>query len=205
MSQYAEIHVYEPYLTCDGLMEWRPLTELTFDRDFLGTRETELVPAAPGEETSGVELLRELSSVRGSRPAARPRSAATVDRESVREIVAHTLGMPAAGLRPRATPIERREADEPTGVVPAGGVNQVTVNQFCDDGKCRGEKKKREFALFKFDDWHWGKGRRRVEDRQVVVPVGSSAGGADVPVTNEPAPTGSSPGSAGGDADVPNP
>jgi hypothetical protein len=37
MSQYAEIHVFEPYLTPEGQMEWRPVTELSFDRQFLGT------------------------------------------------------------------------------------------------------------------------------------------------------------------------
>ncbi len=37
MPRYAEIHVFEPYLTPDGHMEWRPVTELCFDRDFLGT------------------------------------------------------------------------------------------------------------------------------------------------------------------------
>jgi hypothetical protein len=36
LSQYAEIHVFEPYLTPEGQMEWRPVTELCFNRDFLG-------------------------------------------------------------------------------------------------------------------------------------------------------------------------
>lgn len=37
LDQYAEIHIFEPYLTPDGRMEWRPVTELNFSRDFLGT------------------------------------------------------------------------------------------------------------------------------------------------------------------------
>jgi hypothetical protein len=37
MSRYAEIHVFEPYVTPEGQMEWRLVTALSFDRDFLGT------------------------------------------------------------------------------------------------------------------------------------------------------------------------
>jgi hypothetical protein len=36
LDGYAEIHVYEPYLTSDCQMEWREITNLSFYRDYLG-------------------------------------------------------------------------------------------------------------------------------------------------------------------------
>ncbi len=42
LHNFAEIYIYEPYVTCDGKMEWRPVAEHHFVRQFLGTAQNQI-------------------------------------------------------------------------------------------------------------------------------------------------------------------
>jgi hypothetical protein len=44
LPNYAEIHIYEAYLTPDGMMDWRPIAEHTFGRDILGVVNDRMMP-----------------------------------------------------------------------------------------------------------------------------------------------------------------
>jgi hypothetical protein len=100
LEGYAEIHVYEPHVTCDGRMEWVPITDLHFYRDFLGTSRDRLTRTP-------------LTTDIGKK-----------DPEPIKEPAKQTGGT--------------REATALGGgtTTPAGGVNQVNVNQYCPPTGC---------------------------------------------------------------------
>lgn len=126
MIDYAEIHVYEASLGPDGMMTWQPITELSFDRDFIGQRVSEAEYATPSSTTQ----------------------AGTVDPETVRSAVGALFGVPptagAAG--------SRTESGEVGEVAIPGSVVQQQVQVDCDDDHCR--PKTRHFNMFNFGGGH---------------------------------------------------
>jgi hypothetical protein len=56
LPHYAEIHVYDAHLTPLGEMEWREVTNLSFNRDFLGTEQTTREYAPKKTATSLADL-----------------------------------------------------------------------------------------------------------------------------------------------------
>jgi len=131
LDGYAEIHVYEPYLTPDGMMMWRELIPdgLIFDRDYLGaqTTKTSLTPAGPSEQSgkpsNGQPSAAEQTGAAGN-PA--PGRGLAADPGLVRAITANALGIPLANLY----------APEPgtqAGLPAAGTIGQVNVNYGSDE------------------------------------------------------------------------
>jgi hypothetical protein len=154
IPNFAEIHVYEPYLSFDGMMEWREITCLNFDRDYLGQEKT-AVEFAPSVAPS--PLLAPQASLQSGEVQA--------NAQLGRMAVAHVLGIPLESPALSGGSLQAGEVG-----VPAGGVNQIHVE--CGDGK--EDCKPHEFNLFKFGDHgglfhhHQTQERPRIETRAVV-------------------------------------
>ncbi len=140
LVDFAEIHVYEPHLTQEGLMEWCEIVHLQMNRDYLGaktickemaskpaTPPATGTPAAPGAGTQGAAVTPLVDNP-----------------DLARAAVAGVFGLPLNSPALTAVPATGAQGGA-VGGVPAGGVNQIQVD--CGAGGCQPSK---EFNLFKF-------------------------------------------------------
>lgn len=173
LPNFAEIHVYEPFLTCEGAMEWREIVHLCFNRDYLGKEKitADMAPPKAPAPSGGVGLQ---SRAVGAGPA-------PIDPSVARAAVAGVFGLPADTPALRAAPGGLQAG----GVAaPAGGVNQIQVD--CDGGGCG---KAKEFNLFRFDGWCKSKEKPRpvIQNRIVTVDPALIVGAPAAPTPAAPA------------------
>ena len=135
MPQFAQIAIYEPTLMPDGRMEWQPIVDLCFDREYLGS------------EITTVQYAQKMGSTVGTTDSARTRVEAGTESSQVaaldpmiRALIANNYGIDpdSAAIQPAVA------GTQSGGTNSAGGVNQIQVD--CNGG-CGSEKK--EFNLFK--------------------------------------------------------
>lgn len=137
IPDFAEIHVYEPHVTCDGRMEWCEIVNYHFNRQVLGnehkvTTRMPPAPVAPGGLASG------------ERPG--PQPAATVDADVAKAAVARILGVSPA--TPALAPAVALQAGE-RAAAPGGVQVEASANK--------------EFNLFRID----GLGKHHQKPRPV--------------------------------------
>ena len=119
IPDYAEIHVYEPSVTCDGQMVWNEIVNLNFNRDYLGQMKQEACigvqpGAAPVGETQSGE--RRNGPVLSTRP--------TVNEKLARQAVGAIFGVPANSL-----PSGLGETQSGERTAGGGSSSNVSVNK----------------------------------------------------------------------------
>jgi hypothetical protein len=182
LVDFAEIHVYEPNLTPEGMMEWHEITHLQFNRDYLGVK-TVCVDMAPRKEVDGAKPDGGGKPPGGLQGAAVP---PLVDDAVARAAVAGVFGLPAnspalqaapaGGLQGGAVPAGGLQGGA-VGATPAGGVNQIQV----ECGGAGGCQPCKEFNFIKFGGCKKEEPRAKIQNRYL------STGAAIVPGLMPPA------------------
>lgn len=142
LVDFAEIYVYEASLGPEGRMQWLPIAQHTFNRDFIGVQSSDL--ASGGLTQSG--------DIAGS-PGRAPHTGQVADNPVYQQYLAKALGVPAEAIGPGGETQAGALGTLQTGnlpAIPAAGINQVQVD--CGNQECPPSHK--EFNLFRI-------GRRR--------------------------------------------
>lgn len=169
LPNYAEIHVFEPNVTPDGMMTWTEIVALNFDRTILAKERTDadFAPPEPNKKTSNSDAGLQSGTVRG---------------DMARAVVARTLGIPleSAALRPARGELQSGETPVTT---PAGQVTQVHVDcGNCGKSHCRRcreqDHSRARHSLF-------GHRRRPRIERRAVFGFGALTGGTATPSKKE--------------------
>jgi hypothetical protein len=133
LTDFAEIHVFEAHINLEGVMEWRPIADLSFDREYLGVKQVNLrAPMSPVEcvEQVGTPEPEQASMNGGANQSAAAKGEVVVrsrvDANLARTAVAHALGIPidSPALIPGAGVNQAGEAVTGTG----GGMQQINVD-----------------------------------------------------------------------------
>ena len=152
LDNFAEIHVYEPNVTPDGMMVWSEIVCLSFDRHVLGTKECDITttsaPAAASQQTKNVTRAGGLQ---------------TGESALGRAVVANALGIPLDSPALQELSAGGLQSGETGASVPSI-MNQVQVG--CGE-ECKPSK---TVNLFNFGKHHENPRRPRIETRRVIGP-----------------------------------
>jgi len=175
LTNYAEIHVYEPHLTVDGQMCWNEIVTFSFDRQYLGKK---TITAELATTTAAVDK----PAVSAEKPGQTGTTQNTLvgpggsQEQVARNAVSHALGIPLGSPALISTPSNGKLQNELTS---APGVAQVypavgQINVDCDDNCKRPNK---QFNVFNFDGAH----SHRQSERRGRLQTFSLSGGTSAP------------------------
>ena len=165
LTDFAEIRVYEPSLMPDGMMSWQPIAELSFDREYLGSRKVTKTVQHSSSNANNTAL-----------------QSAPITDPTVRSAL-QAVGIPIPNTTvqsPESTGLQSGsgEISTPGTSSSPGNVNQIHI----DCGNCGAcehcqPKTTRHFSLFNFPQLGSQKKRGKVETRFLRgFSVGSGAG-----------------------------
>jgi hypothetical protein len=180
LVNFAEIHVYEPSLTPEGMMEWREIVCLNFNRDYLGLKTASIDLAPRAVPTPPIPLVGPQGGLQGGAVGGLEDPAVT------RALVAGVFGVPPDSAALTVAPGGLQGGA--VGGVPAGGVNQIQVDCGGADkcGPCK------EVNIFRFGGWRKEPAHRaKIQNRAlttspVVIPDGTPPGGGPEVDTKKP-------------------
>ncbi len=181
IENFAEIKVYEPHLTPEGLMEWKQIVDVKFDRDFMGQEVVQTV-ATPLAKPATLKDPKDLKEPKGIGTAGTPGGTAGagaafagVDNELGRAALSAVFG-PGALTAGRPGSLTAGPASAPAAATPAiGGINQIQVGG-------DGHAPSKQFNLFNFGGHKAQPARPVISHRAIVLPEGAAASGARSPL-----------------------
>jgi hypothetical protein len=130
IPNFAEIHVYEPQVSPDGCMSWVEVTSLSFNRDYLGTKQVciERIPTASASG-SGEQQSARIGAGGGLQSA----RTGGISADVARAAVAGVFGVPTTAFGANG----QLQSGSEGPAFPAGNVNQQVQVDCGEDDDCK--------------------------------------------------------------------